>query len=205
MTKRLIAAILAVVMLFAFAGCQNNDDKPATTPTTEVTQPTTEATEDTEPSETTEPEDSEPTDPSEPTDASETVQKLDDLAKSISLGFGAAVTPVDHTNTDVLASYTGLTDNTGILEAAAWEPMIGSQAFSVVLLKVDSSVDKAQMEQNIKDNVNPRKWICVEADQMASGNVGEYVIFAMMSSELSGEYNAQSIVDTFLENNKPAG
>lgn len=51
-------------------------------------------------------------------------------------------------------------------EALASEAMIGSVAHSVVLLRVPDGTDAAAVAADIKDNANPRKWICVEAEKV---------------------------------------
>lgn len=65
--------------------------------------------------------------------------------------------------------------------ALASESAVGSIAHSVVLIRAKDNQDVEQLKKDIKNSVNPRKWICVEVD---SSNVivdskGNLVILIM--------------------------
>ena len=68
-------------------------------------------------------------------------------------------------------------------EALASESMVGSIAHSVVLVRVDDASKTATVAQTIKDNVNPRKWLCVgvEEDQVIVKNKGNLIILIMVA------------------------
>lgn len=70
-------------------------------------------------------------------------------------------------------------------EAIANESMTGSIAHSVVLLKLENPSDAVVVVKEIKDNVNPRKWICVEASKVIVKNRGDIVVLIMSSDELA--------------------
>ena len=69
-------------------------------------------------------------------------------------------------------------------EALASESGIGSIAHSVVLVRVKDGADVETVKSKIKENVNPRKWICVgvEEDQVIVKNKGNLVILIMAQS-----------------------
>ena len=68
-------------------------------------------------------------------------------------------------------------------EALASESMIGSIAHSVVLLRVEDESQVDNVMAQIKENVNPRKWICVgvEEDQVIVKNKGNLIILIMVA------------------------
>lgn len=114
--------------------------------------------------------------------------------------FMGATTPVDLTDTSedgkwILKSVTGLEDASQITEAAFYEPMIGSIAFSMVMVRTASGVDPKTVAEAMKAGVDPRKWICVEADDMMVAGCGDVVMLIMVSS--SSDMTAQSFVDAF--------
>lgn len=76
-------------------------------------------------------------------------------------------------------------------EALASESMIGSIAHSVVLVRVAEDANVEEVKKQIKDNVNPRKWICVgvEEDQVIVKNKGNLVIL-IMAAENSDKLEA---------------
>ena len=59
--------------------------------------------------------------------------------------------------------------------------MIGSIAHSVVLLKLPEGADVAAVAADIEANMDPRKWICVEAEATMVKTSGQYVLMAMSS------------------------
>ncbi len=64
-------------------------------------------------------------------------------------------------------------------EAIASESMTGSIAHSVVLVRVKDNTDVEKAMTKIKENVNPRKWICVEAENVIVKNKGNLIILIM--------------------------
>ena len=68
-------------------------------------------------------------------------------------------------------------------EALASEPMVSSIAHSVVLVRVKEDADIEATMTKIKENVNPRKWLCVgvEEDQVIVKNKGNLIILIMVA------------------------
>lgn len=66
-------------------------------------------------------------------------------------------------------------------EAIASEPRMSSHAYSLCLLRANEGADIDQMMADIKENVNPYKWICVgvEEDQVIVDHIGDLVILIM--------------------------
>ena len=114
--------------------------------------------------------------------------------------FMGGVIPIDLTDTSedglwMLKSYTGLDSAEKITDAAAYEPMTGSQAFSLVMVRVADAGEAKKIAQQMKDNIDPRKWICVGADDIKVAGYGDTVMFIMLDSNLG--MKAQSFVDGF--------
>ena len=66
-------------------------------------------------------------------------------------------------------------------EAIGSEPMMSSQAHSVVLLRASEGADIEAIKTKIKENVDGRKWICVEVEEqnIITDNIGNLVILIM--------------------------
>ncbi len=114
--------------------------------------------------------------------------------------FMGGVVPVDLTDSSeeglwALKSYTGLDSAEKITEAAAFEPMMGSIAFSMVLVRVADGAEAKAVAEAMKSGIDTRKWICVEADDLKVAGFGDVVMLMMVSTE-SG-MTAQSFVDAF--------
>lgn len=94
-----------------------------------------------------------------------------------------------------LKSFTGLDSADSITEAAAYEPMIGSIAFSLVLVRVSPDAESQDVAEAMKEGIDQRKWICVEADDLQVAGYGDVVMLIMTDS--ATELTSQSFVDAF--------
>ena len=92
---------------------------------------------------------------------------------------------IDTSDAFALQSYLGLTDASLVQEAVASEPMINAQAYSLCALRVAEGKDPKEVAQSVLAGVDPRKWVCVEADQVLVGVWGDTVVLAMVSSDLA--------------------
>ena len=74
-------------------------------------------------------------------------------------------------------------------EALASESGVGSIAHSVVLLRTKDNADIENIKTTIKENIDPRKWICVgvEEDDVVVENKGNLIILIMVSDETTRE------------------
>lgn len=90
---------------------------------------------------------------------------------------------VDVSNLDVLKSFTGLSSNENIDSVVVSEPMIGSQAYSFVLVKVKDGADADMIAKEMSENIDTRKWICVEAEKLYATSVDNLAVLVMSSDE----------------------
>lgn len=86
-----------------------------------------------------------------------------------------------------------LTYNTGLsAEEAALvdagvksESMTGSQAYTLVLLRVKNAADAQTVADAMLEKMDPARWVCVMADKMRVATFGDKVLFVMTDSELT--------------------
>lgn len=178
--KKVIAVLLFALLLVSI-GCQkSNQGATVDTPTQAPTDAPTEA----------------------PTQAPGYTGSLTDLMNAIyekvpvELFLGDP-TAVDLTDGDALAYYTGLTDASDVEEVVYSEPMIGSQAYSLVLIRVKDGVDAKTVAENVKKNVNAAKWVCVMADDVNTAVEGDIVFLTMLDSQL--ELSTEAFQKAFSE------
>lgn len=93
-----------------------------------------------------------------------------------------ATTEVDLSNLDIVKGYTGLESIEGIKGIVASEPMISSQAYSLVMVQAENSKKAAEIAKAMSEKVNPSKWICVTAENIYATSSGD-IAFLVMSSE----------------------
>ena len=81
------------------------------------------------------------------------------------------------------------------IEGIASEAAIGG-AYSVCLLRMENNADIEKAKKDIKDNVDPNKWICYTADTVIVDNIGDLVLLIMTNNQTApGLGNA--IYDSF--------
>ena len=70
-------------------------------------------------------------------------------------------------------------------EIYAREPIMGSIAYSVVLVRMKDGADIEAAKTKIAETVNPRKWICLEVakEDVIVKNKGDLIILIMVKDE----------------------
>ena len=81
-------------------------------------------------------------------------------------------------NEDNIQGYLGNTD-VKLTEGICSAPMMSSIPYELILLKVDENADVDAVKSAIKENANPRKWVCVEAEEVVVENIDNTVLFLM--------------------------
>lgn len=182
--KKLIAMLLALAIVCSLAACGGTNAEPTTEPTTEAT--------------------SEPTAESTETAAANLSGTMEELVNSViteqPVEFMGGVMPVDLTDTSedglwAIKNATGLDSAEMISDVAVFEPMMGSLAFSLVMVRVAEGQDAKGVAESMKQGIDPRKWICVEADDLKVAGFGDTVMLIMVSS--TGSLTSQNFVDAF--------
>ena len=77
-------------------------------------------------------------------------------------------------------------------EAVMSEPMMSSIAWSVCLMRVPEGTDVAATCAAIKTNMNPAKWLCVEAEKASVVSNGNTILLVMTNADAHDK-----IVDNF--------
>lgn len=89
---------------------------------------------------------------------------------------------------DIEVSLLG-TDEIDYTEGAASIPMISPNAFQLVLLRVEEeNVDT--VKQQLKDNADLNKWICVSAETMLIESRGNVIFFVMGDNDTAYALNS---------------
>ena len=171
--KKMISMLLALVMVLSLTACGGNS-----TPATEA-----------------------------PTEAAVslegTMEEL--LAKVIEIQpveFMGGAMPLDLTDTSedglwMIKNYTGLDNADSITEAAFYEPMMGSIPYSMVMVRVSPDAGVGTVAEGMKNGIDQRKWICVEADDLQVVSYADVVMLIMVGSETG--MTSQSFVDAFTQ------
>lgn len=106
---------------------------------------------------------------------------------------------IDVSDASMVKAYTGLQSNENVETIVVSEPSMSSQAFSAVAVKVKAGANVENMKQEMLDNIDMAKWICVSASNLYITNSGNTIFMVM-----SDEDWAKPVYDAFKEyvNNK---
>ena len=172
--KKMISMLLALVMVLSLAACGGNNTPAATEAPTEAAK-----------------------------HVDGTMEEL--LNKVIEIQpveFMGGTVPIDITDTSeeglwLLSGNTGLENADSITDAATFGPMMGSIAYCMSAVRVKEGADVAAVAQTMKTNIDPRKWVCVEADDLQVVSYGDVVMLIMVASD--NGMTSQSFVDAFAQ------
>jgi len=143
-------------------------------------------------------------------DETKTPQPLVDLNGELSAIVGAvyenypdfpadlslAALPVELSDADSVKYFTGLSDGSKLKDAYVSEPMTGSQPYSVVLVRLNDAADAQAVAEGMRDGIDQRKWLCVEADVLRVVACGDLVMLVMIGSNLEG-LSVDTMIETF--------
>lgn len=197
--KKLIALMLCIILTLSLVACGGEEAKTSE-PTT--TAPTTEAPTTEMPTETT---------TEEPSSEEEPVEEVSFMFDCVTIDADGMMNPVEPTeemlfmqsifegleslaNVEIpsyyiVAELTADLFETDVFTAHAegmtavrCESAMGSIPFSVVVLNVPEGTDAETVRADIEANANPRKWVCVEAEQVNVVANGNTILLVMASA-----------------------
>ena len=218
--KKWIALMLAAIMLLSLLAACGKKDNTDVLPedSTENNEPETEETPEEDPSldePATMPEDPTMDQPAtmpevgetpdmgvtpevgEPTVDADLQALLADIYAIQAPEFMTAEIPFALEDPDALVYYTGLTDASLITGACVSESAMGSQAYSLVLVRVADTSKLAEVADAMESGIDTRKWICVEADDLRVVAAGDVVMLIMVESAFAPALTADGMVDAF--------
>ena len=171
--KKIVAMLLAVVMMFGLVACGGKTTAPTTAPTEAAA--TVEGTME---------------------------ELLNKVVEINPVEFMGGTMPIDLTDTSEdglwnIKYNTGLDNADNITDAAVFGPMMGSMAFSMVMVRTAEGADVKAVAEGMKTGIDPRKWICVEADDLQVVSYGDVVMLIMVDS--ASGLTSQSFVDAFAQ------
>ncbi len=94
---------------------------------------------------------------------------------------------LDLSDMDMISYHTGLTDVTGIEGIYLSESMISSTAYSAVYIRTKEDADAEQIRQQLMENINPAKWVCVVAEKEYGVLFGNDIFFVMGAQDAADE------------------
>lgn len=112
---------------------------------------------------------------------------VDKVYEGLELFPSLATMELDLTDMDMVTYETGLTsveDVDGIVVSA---PMMSSQAYSMILVKAKDASKADAIAKEMKDNVDPNKWICVSAEKVYATSCGNVAFLVMTNADMADD------------------
>lgn len=191
--KKMITIVLALTMMLALAACGGSEDADTTTAAT--TGATTVATipEYTEEIVETEAATEEVIPEADPESLEGIINAIYEIqpVQFMTGNIGIDLTDTSEDGLWTLKAFTGLDNADLISQAWASEAMIGSIPYSMVLVRVTDAANAETVAEAMKNGIDTRKWICVEASSLKVTASGDVVMLIMLDGD------AQSFVDAF--------
>ena len=181
--KKFIAMMLVLALAFTFAACGAKIDEPATMP--EEEQPAVM------------PEVDAPVEEMPEVDApveempeieympEEKLNELSGLIEQLVAGINDEMMVGTMEITSDMYEYYGIPATEGVYAVVSM-PMIGSIAHEVVLVEVPEGTDAAAFAEEMENQKNPMKWVCVQPEVSWTKASGNYVV-SVMTAELMNE------------------
>lgn len=118
---------------------------------------------------------------------------VDKIYKGVTMQMpNVATQEIDITDADMVQYVTGLENGNDLEYAVVSEPMMSSQPYSLVLVKVKNGVNADNVAKTMKKNINIRKWICVSAEKVYATTSGDVVCLVMSNAD-----TAKAVYDSF--------
>ena len=84
---------------------------------------------------------------------------------------------------EMFAYLTGLQNNEGVTDVAVSLPMMGAQAYHVVMVRAESNEKAAELAQYLYDNADMARWVCVQATEKQAVVCGDLAFFVMLDAQ----------------------
>ncbi len=96
---------------------------------------------------------------------------------------------------EMFAYLTALESSEGIVDAAVSLPMMGAQAYHVVMVRAESAEKAAELAQAMYDNMDMARWVCVQATEKQAVVCGDLAFFVMLDPQYG--VTSDQIVEAF--------
>ncbi len=198
--KRFTAIAATTLLVVSMTACAQGDIKTDDdiskegTASEETIAPETPKSEDINPEETkpettkpeeVKPEETSPSDNNESQTESTDAEKLDDIMNELLKGLKIDIkTGNTEVTADKFSWYFGIEAIEGA-EGLASESMIGSIAHSICILRLPEGSDAGKIADSVKENIDPRKWICVEAEKTIVKQKDNIIVLIMTFEDVA--------------------
>ena len=114
---------------------------------------------------------------------------------TVELALMTETTETSLSDAEMFAYLTGLESNEGVSDVAVSLPMMGAQAYHVVMVRAESNEKAAELAQYLFDNSDMARWVCVQATEKQAVVCGDLAFFVMLDPQYG--VSSDAIVEAF--------
>lgn len=92
---------------------------------------------------------------------------------------------IDVTDAETVSYMTGLENGDNLEYLVVSEPMMSSQAYSLVIAKVKDGADANAVAKEMSEKIDMRKWVCVSAEVLYATSTDDLAFLVMSSEEMA--------------------
>ena len=101
----------------------------------------------------------------------------------VELALMTETTETSLSDAEMFAYLTGLESNEGVADVAVSLPMMGAQAYHVVMVRAESNEKAAELAQYLFDSSDMARWVCVQATEKQAVVCGDLAFFVMLDPQ----------------------
>ena len=102
---------------------------------------------------------------------------------TVELPLMTETTETSLSDAEMFAYVTGLENNEGVADVAVSLPMMGAQAYHVVMVRGESAEKATELAQYLFDNADMARWVCVQATEKQAVVCGDLAFFVMLDPQ----------------------
>lgn len=126
--------------------------------------------------------------------AGTTAELIDAIYANVTIELGLVTETTEGALSDgeMFTYLTTIETMDGITDAAVSMPMMGSQAYHLVLVRTENA---AEVAQHMFDNMDMARWVCVQATEKQAAVCGDLALFVMLDPAYG--VTCEQIVESF--------
>lgn len=124
-----------------------------------------------------------------------TVELMEQVYENVTVELALVNETIDTTDAEMYTYLTAIENTEGVVETTVSMPLMGSQAYHVVMVRAESAEKAAELAQAMYDNSDMARWVCVQATEKQAVVCGDLAFFVMLDPQYG--VTCDQIVEAF--------
>lgn len=124
-----------------------------------------------------------------------TAELMEQVYQNVTVELALVNETLDVSDAEMIAYLTAIESGEGMTDVTVSMPLMGSQAYHVVMIRCESNEKAAELAQAMYDNMDMVRWICVSANEKAAAVCGDLAFFVMLNTDYG--VTCEQITDAF--------